>query len=115
MSALAMGAVALNATEASAVLKDPEPGAMATVARTVGFDWPDEGSGYPGYETQRPEYNYPNYDARYEVLPEQATIVEGTVDNSRTEELQAGASALGGAGAAFGGMWLYRRRRTPAV
>jgi len=31
-------------------------------------------------------------------------------DESGSEGVQLGASALGGAGVAFGGMWLYRRR-----
>jgi hypothetical protein len=31
-------------------------------------------------------------------------------DHSRTEAVQAGAAALGGAGVACGAMWLYRRR-----
>jgi hypothetical protein len=36
-------------------------------------------------------------------------------DGYGTEALQVGASALGGAGLAFGGMWLYRRRHLPAI
>ncbi|WP_165554093.1 hypothetical protein [Kribbella capetownensis] len=36
-------------------------------------------------------------------------------DDSGAEAVQAGASALAGAGLAFGGMWLYRRRQAPAM
>ncbi len=34
----------------------------------------------------------------------------GTTDHTRIAAVQAGASALGGAGVACGAMWLYRRR-----
>jgi hypothetical protein len=107
-----MGAVALTATEASAMLKDPEPGAAATTAEA--YEWPDEGSGYPGSEAKSPEYNYPNYDPKYEVAPVEAAVVDSSPDDNGVEALQAGASALGGAGLAFGGMWLYRRRHALA-
>jgi hypothetical protein len=135
MSALAMGAVALTATEASAMLKDPggEPGAATTRA----YDWPDEGSGYPGSQATSPpcnyanhplckvaenettepgsaEYNYPNYDPQYEVAPVDAAMASSPSDDNGAEALQAGASALGGVGLAFGGMWLYRRRHVLA-
>jgi hypothetical protein len=36
-------------------------------------------------------------------------------DGDGTEALQMGASALGGAGLAFGGLWLYRRRHVTAI
>jgi hypothetical protein len=51
--------------------------------------------------------NYPAYDARYEVTPVGSS---GSADDTRVEVVQAGASALGGAGVACGVMWLYRRR-----
>ena len=114
--ALAMGTVALTATEASAMLKEPRPGfnSVATVqAEPPG--WPDEGSSYPGSGLDSPEYNYPNYDPQYEVAPAAAATIHSASDDSGFEALQVGASALGGAGVAFGGMWLYRRRHVPAT
>jgi hypothetical protein len=87
MFTVAMGAMALTATDASARLKDPDPG-----------------SGQYNHT-----YNYPNYDPTYEVPPVQAATAQSTLDDGWVGVVQAGASALGGAGAAFGGMWLYRR------
>ncbi|GAB2605634.1 hypothetical protein [Kribbella endophytica] len=87
LSIVGMGAVALTAADASARLKDPDPG-----------------SGQYNHT-----YNYPNYDPAYEVPPVQAAAVQSTLDDSWGELAKAGASALGGAGAAFGCMWLYRR------
>jgi hypothetical protein len=112
LSALAMGAVALSATEASATLKDPVPGSGPVTADA--YEWPDEGTGYPGSEARSPEYNYPNYDPKYEVAPLKAATGQSLSDDNGVEALQAGASALGGAGLAFGGMWLYRRRQALA-
>ena len=43
----------------------------------------------------------------YDPTPAKAS---GTADHSRVEAVQAGASALGGAGVACAAMWLYRRR-----
>jgi hypothetical protein len=109
LSALTLGAVALTATEASAMLKDPEPGAAAAEA----YEWPDEGSGYPASEATSLECNYPNHtvcDVASVAVPAKAATVPSPSDDNGAEALQAGASALGGAGLAFGGMWLYRRR-----
>jgi hypothetical protein len=108
MSAFAMGAVVLTTTDASAMLKDPDGG--STAAPTSTYDWPDEGSGYPGSETKSPEYNYPNYDPKYEVAPVEAVTAPSQSADNGFDGAQLGASALGGAGVAFGGMWLYRRR-----
>jgi hypothetical protein len=44
--------------------------------------------------------------------PPPTRTVEIPVDDNSVETLQAGASALGGAGIALAGMWLYRRRQT---
>jgi hypothetical protein len=49
----------------------------------------------------------PAFDPRYEVSPVGSS---GSSDDTRVEVVQAGASALGGAGVACGVMWLYRRR-----
>jgi hypothetical protein len=76
---------------------------------------PDEGSGYPGSETKSPEYNYPKYDPQYEVPRVEAPPVNSASDHYRAQALQAGASALGGAGVALGAMWLYRRRHVPTT
>ncbi len=108
LSAIALGAVALGTTEASARPTYPE-GRSAVVA-TDPHDWPDEGSGYPGSATESSEYNYPNYAPKYEVARVQAASAPSTSDDNTAEALQAGASALGGAGIAFGGIWLFRRR-----
>ncbi|TCN40768.1 hypothetical protein EV644_10550 [Kribbella orskensis] len=114
LSAVAMGAVVLTTTEASAMGKDPE---AASTSQSVPAppEWPDEGTGYPASEGKSPEYNYPNYDPKYEVAPVQAaTVGQSRSDDSGVEALQAGASALGGAAVAFTGMWLYRRRHALA-
>lgn len=44
--------------------------------------------------------------------PQPTWTVEVPVDDNMAEGLQAGASALGGAGIALSGLWLYRRRQT---
>jgi hypothetical protein len=112
LSALAMGSVGLFATEASARLKDPVPGSGPATAGV--YEWPDEGTSYPGSEAGSPEYKYPNYDTKYELASPKAPTGRSLSDDNGVEALQAGASALGGAGLAFGGMWLYRRRQALA-
>jgi hypothetical protein len=77
VSALALGAAAFTATEASAQ-QPPEPRSGDSTA--------------PASVIQRVQ-----------------------VDDAGIEAVQAGASALGGAGLALGGLWLYRRRHTPAI
>lgn len=114
-SALAIGTVALTATEASAMVKDPGPGSTPTACVADAYDWPDEGSGYPGYETKSPEYNYPNYDPRYEVPRVEAATISSAPDHNGVELVQAGASAVGGVVTALGAMWLYRRRHMPTT
>jgi hypothetical protein len=55
--------------------------------------------------------NYPEFDPRYGVSPVESTAtVAASSDGTGLEVVQAGASALGGAGVACGVMWLYRRR-----
>jgi LPXTG-motif cell wall-anchored protein len=67
-------------------------------------------------EPNFPEYNYPEYKLDVPTLPTDLTgSTEASGDDNGVEVLQAGASALGGAGLALGGLWLYRRRRAPAV
>jgi hypothetical protein len=114
LSAVAMGAVVLTATEASATYQDPQP----RVTSQPVPDWPDEGSGYPGSQ-DTPEYNYPKFDRKYEVTPTQAAPAKATAqsrsDGNGVEFLQSGASALGGAAIALSGVWLYRRRQLPTA
>ncbi|TCO32764.1 hypothetical protein EV652_104370 [Kribbella steppae] len=109
--AVAMGAVAFTTTEASAKTDPGTPGSTSQTAPPVST-WPEEGSGYPGAGTWRSEYNYPNFDPKYEVVPAQAAAVsQSRSDDNGVEALQSGASALGGAALAFSGLWLYRRRQ----
>ncbi|MFG1815210.1 hypothetical protein ACGFIF_15690 [Kribbella sp. NPDC049174] len=146
LSAVAMGALAVTATEASADPKDPRPGVSAELnawpdegsgypgaaTGTGSTTWPDEGSGYPGAATGSGSTTWPdegagypgaatqdvrrNYDSRYGVTPVQpvqAASAASTSDNddATAAVLQAGASALGGAGVAFGAMWVFRRHQ----
>jgi hypothetical protein len=97
VSALALGAIGLTATEAPARVPD---------------DVPRDTTVMP-HDSKPP--NYPNYDLRYEVPRLQAAPVISAPDDNGVEVLQAGASAVGGAGIAFGVMWLYRRRQAPAI
>jgi len=136
VSALALSAAALGATQASA-RQGPEPGSgytttpdchwayhpvchevpvpgpgnAPTASETAMYDWPDEGSGYPGSEATSPDYNHPNYDPRYEVPRVEAATVSSASDDNGAETIQTGASALGGAGIALGAVWIYRRRQ----
>ena len=41
----------------------------------------------------------------------EAALAPAPSDDNRAETMQAGASALGGAGVALTGMWIYRRRQ----
>jgi len=95
VSALALGAAALTATEASARL-EPDPADRYTT----------------------PQCNYP-YHPVCELVPEvgpfEAAPIQSPSDGEGAEALRMGASALGGAGLAFGGLWLYRRRHLSAV
>ncbi|TCM41832.1 hypothetical protein [Kribbella sp. VKM Ac-2568] len=109
LSVLAMAGVVLTTTGASAMYKDPEPWATH-LTQPVTDGWPDEGTGYPVPEPTTTEYNYPNYDPKYEVPPAQVASVTRVSDDNGVEVLQAGASALGGAAVAMGAMWFYRRR-----
>lgn len=110
MTAFAMSAVVLTATEASAMLKDPGGGGMTNSAST--YDWPDEGSGYPDSANRVPEYDDPA--AKVPPLPPVQAATETPSNDGGFEGLRLGASAAGGAGVAFGGMWLYRRRHPQA-
>jgi hypothetical protein len=114
LSAFALGAVVLTATEASAMTNGPEAGSTSQAVPNSSPDWPDEGAGYPRADAKGSEPNYPNYDPKYEVTPVQAATGQSTSDDNAAEALQASASALGGAAVAFGGMWLYRRRHVLA-
>ena len=94
-SAVAMGAVVLGASAASANVTNREDTAPSS---PTSAPWPDEGVGYPGYGM---ESSVPP------AAPKGRSV--GAVDQA----LQSGASALGGAGLALSGVWLYRRRHVP--
>jgi hypothetical protein len=107
VSALAMGAVALGAPHASAEANDP-----SYTVTSPEPTWPDEGANYPGFEMKPPEYNYPRYELGGSVAPSPSiNRSQVSVDDNGAEAVQALASAVGGAGLALGGSWLYRRRR----
>jgi hypothetical protein len=91
-SALALGAATLTATEASAQ-EAPEPGSRS--ATTLDCHW----AYHPACE-----------EAPVSVPPAEVALDPGPSDDGGAEARQSGASALGGAGLAFAGMWLYRRR-----
>ena len=55
--------------------------------------------------------NYPDFDPPDQVSPVESTgTIAASSHDTGPEVVQAGASALGGAGVACGVMWLYRRR-----
>jgi hypothetical protein len=93
--ALALGAVALATTEASA--KVPEE--TGQLDSTAPRDPPIRNHNYPQDRT--------DILGTTEAATDRVIV---PVDDGMTEALQAGASALGGAGLAFGSLWLYRRR-----
>jgi hypothetical protein len=97
VSALALGAIGLTATEAPA--RVPDDGPRTTTVTP--------------HDPKPP--NYPEYDPRYEVPPVPAPPIVSAPDDNGAEVLQAGASAIGGAAIAFGAMWLHRRRQVPAT
>jgi hypothetical protein len=107
-----MGAVTLTSAEASAMLKDPGPGSRPVTAEV--YDWPDEGTGYPGSEAKSPKCTYPEDPACSVPALETMPAPSASDDSGSTGAAHLGAFALGGAGVAFGGMWLYRRRRLAA-
>ena len=109
-SALAMGAVTLVASGASADVTDPSSEYTAPPVQTTAPPWPDEGTGYPLPEPEPAGYNYPEYKLDDPAAPAMAPgRSEVPMDHDVVEALQSAASALGGAGLALGGMWLYRR------
>lgn len=79
ISALALSAAALGATQASAQY-EPGPGSAPATVPPVSA---------PASPTD---------------------LVKAAVDDTASEGIQAGASALGGAGIALAGLWIYRRR-----
>lgn len=96
VSAFAVGIAALTATEASAQLA-PEHGSGSTTT-------PDCHWAY-----------HPACEDASAVPPVEASLGQSPSGGNGGEARQAGASALGGAGLAFGGMWLYRRRHQPDI
>ncbi len=112
VSALAFGAAAFTATEASAQV-DPHPESRyaTTAGQAEASKRPDQGSGHPsGWWV-----GYPGTEAKNSVATPRSATDHSAWDDIGAEALQAGASALGGAGVALGGMWLYRRRHQPAT
>ena len=75
--------------------------------------------GLPGIAEHDPEYNYPNYDPKYEVVPTKATPIKATAQSSSDgngfQFVQSGASAAAGAAVAVSCIWMYRRRQTPTT
>jgi hypothetical protein len=92
---LAVAALAFTSAESNAKLPPDDPRPAAVV--------PHE-AGPPTYPTYGPAYAVPTQPSTGADL--------GVVDDTAAEALQAVASGLGGAGIAFAGMWLYRRRQT---
>ena len=138
VSAAAVGMVLFTSTQASAQLQDPQPRHTSQPAQNVAPDWPDEGSGFPKsvepkkgyrYAPSLPDYavappksteptkgyNYPNYDPKYEVARTTTPAAASSRDDTTTEWLQSGASALGGAAVALSCVWLYRRHQLHAA
>jgi hypothetical protein len=94
--ALALITLAIGASEASAGVPEEPVGTSAVVP----------------HDPPVREHNYPKEEELGTVgSSEPATIsVAVPVDDNAAEALQAGASALGGAGLVLGSLWLYRRR-----
>jgi hypothetical protein len=88
--ALAVAAVVLTSAEATAKVPPEDPKPAAVVPHDPGPP------------------NYPSY----QVPAQTSTNTKGSADDTTVEALQAGASAIGGAGIAIAGTWLYRRRQT---
>jgi hypothetical protein len=110
---LAIGTIALTASETSAILTDPPVG--PTIAAPSVSEWPDEGGGYPGSGGTTSEYNYPAYDPRYEVPLSSATPV---APDDGLEATSVTLGALGGialGAAAFGIALGAQRRRDHAA
>ena len=117
-SALALSAAALGATQASA-RESPEPGSGHTATPDCHWAYHPVCDEVPLPEPNYPEYNYPEYKLDVPTLPTDPTDPTGppaaSGDATGVDVLRAGASAIGGAGLALGGTWLYRRRHAPAV
>lgn len=94
--ALTVGVATLGATEASA--RPPDDGR------------PEKPLVAP-HDPPASPCNYPEYAPQYEVASLEGPTVHTSSDDNGVEALQASASALGGAGVALAGMWLYRRRQ----
>ncbi|MEV0286932.1 hypothetical protein AB0H36_22690 [Kribbella sp. NPDC050820] len=89
--AFAAGTTMIGATAASAMPPD-EPSPRVTEAVPAGPP------------------NYPEYPEEPAGVPDTSTALTA-VDDTGTEALQAGASAIGGAAIALATMWLVQRRR----
>jgi hypothetical protein len=92
---LAVAALAFTAAESNAKVLPDDPRPTAVVPYEAGPP------NYPTYDSSSPVPAQPGIDAGL-----------GSVDDTAAEVLRAGASGLGGAGIAFAGIWLYRRRQT---
>jgi hypothetical protein len=87
---------------------------MAFSAAEASARVPDEPRSSAVVPPPEPTYNFPDYDSVYRPTHTQAAT-DNPSDGNATGALQLGASALGGAGLALSGLWLYRRRQQPAA
>ena len=120
IAALALGAAGFAATDASArEVPDSQFGNGNTLPQPT----------HPRYDPQHhgnmatPDCHWAYHSACKEAPaptaptapPTKAELNAGSSGDNGAEALQLGASALGGAALAFGGMWAYRRFHAPAV
>ncbi len=85
--------------------------AMVLTSAEANAKVPPDDSGPAAVVPHDPPPN-PSYDPADNVSRPATSDNAGSSDDTAVEGLQAGAAALGGAGLAFAGMWLYRRRQT---
>jgi hypothetical protein len=83
VSALALGVIGASAGTANAINQYPDSAGVGAINQ-----YPDDVAGGDS--------------------PPAVTV---QVDDAKSEAVQAGAAALGGAGLAFAGLWLYRRHQ----
>ncbi|WP_328522210.1 hypothetical protein [Kribbella sp. NBC_00359] len=112
LSALALGAVAPNVAEASALAApEPECGNTIPEPNCPSYDlWQHGNMPTPVYDY--PGYKYPAY--KLDVPTSPSDPAHASAEDTVVDVLPAGASALGAAGVGLG-LWLYRRRRQPAA
>ncbi len=91
--ALALAAVVLTSAQATATVPQEDAAPAAVVPHDPGPP------------------NYPSYEVPVDASANTNTTIPA--DDTAVDVLQAGAFALGGAGIAIAGSWLYRRRQAP--